>query len=157
MMPPVRSLPPTTSSSEQSQPFRICLSSPFGIVRQIVTDIIMKTDSYSAMGGIWGVLTRTKSYLPAKWIEKSRFLPRGRLTNDQAKNFWHNVMKTLSKLASCSWTKDKEQINVVSNILANSFPCDVLPKNPGIFRVILHCYCFLKLRLFIYKFEIDNL
>ena len=57
-----------------------------------------------------------------KWIEKSRYLSRGRLTNDQAKNFWHNVMKTLSKLASCSWMKAKEQINVVSNLQAESFP-----------------------------------
>ena len=90
-----------------------------------------------------------------KWIEKSRFLPCGRLTNDQAKHFWHNVMKTLSKLASRSWTKDKEHVNVVSNLQTELFP-DVATESRNFRKklVFLHCYCLLKLRLFIYEFEI---
>ena len=66
-----------------------------------------------------------------KWIEKSRFLPCGRLTSNQAKNFWHNIMKTLSKLASCSWMKAKGHINVFLTCKLNRFL--MLPQNQGIF------------------------
>ena len=84
-------------------------------------------------GHLRGFNKNEKLLTREKWIEKSRFLPCGRLTNNQAKNFWHNIMKTLSKLASCSWMKAKEQINVVSNTVLWLIRFLMLPKNQGIF------------------------